>query len=304
MTSKPDHVNDAINAYIDYLDGNSEGQTPSLEHLTHDERREVEAVIENLQGGRRFDPTNSAPSVESLLYGTPYYDALVGNRAGASDLASVRACVGELRPWAVDVQIEGLAAYGPSFVLVINGQPMRAQIRRDARNPAGLRSNDLIATASAVYRDHPETVGVALVYPDNHLSSVVIDPFDPEVCIEVPSGEVLGPRSRRPVRPLADAIRGYMNEAFPIFPSIQPAPRAALREDLDPALVQRIARQHMAAVVESGLRARTEAKKVAWGGLAALDVDAVKDLVLAAYRGDVDAVSLKAWLEELAVTRA
>lgn len=304
MTSKPDHVNEAINAYIDYLDGDHAGAALTLDHLTRAGRREVEAVIENLQGGRHFDPTNSAPSLERLLYGTPHYDTLVGSRAGEKELASIRACVGALRPWSVDVHLEGTATPGSTFLLVVNGQPMRAQIRRDAHNPAGLRSSELIATAGAVFRDHPETMGLALVYPDNELSSVVLDPFDPEVCIEVPSGALIGARSRRPVLPLADAIRGYMNETFPTFPTIQPESRDVLHEGLDHALVQRIARDNVGAVVELGSRARTEAKKVAWGALAAPEVDAVTKLVLAAYRGDVDAISLRAWLEDLAVTTA
>ena len=300
MDTDHDKVNAALNAYIDYLNAGAEGDAPSLHHLNPGERAETEAVIANMAGGREFDPTVSAPSLETLLHDTPYFEGLGTEPDAETDLDTVRRRVEELFPWRVHVDIEDDNAFGPRFLIVVNGQRIRAQIRRDAQSPAGLRASELIASAAAVYIEEPDTVGFALIHSDARLSSVIVDPFDPEQCIEVPSGDLVGPRPRRPILPLADAIRGYMDETFPLFDPID-IPNAGSFQDLGVASldVEQIARRHVGRVAESGGRARTEAKRLAWTGLTEVEISALSDLLQSAYSGEVGSDGLGRWLNSL-----
>ena len=309
-----DTVSEAIQTYIDFLHG-AAGAAPSLDHLSPDERAEVQAVIDNLEGGRHFDPSQSAPSLESLLYGSPFYEALSpepteqAHTADPSqteaDLHRIRDCLEELFPWEVAVEegepVPGITA--PTFVVAVNGHRLRAQVRRELGGTTDLHDSTIVASAAAIYLLHPETSGVVLAYDDDDLSSIIIDPFDSQRAIEVPTGHLVSARPRRPVLPFPDAVRAYLDAAFPTFDPID-LPTAAAFDDigLESVDLDGIVQQHIQEIQLSGHRARTEAKREAWSVLGAREADVLKELIIASYEHGLDRQSVDTWLEAAAQT--
>lgn len=69
-----DEVEAVIQTFLDYLEG--AGPEPTLDHLDEEARHEAAALIESLRAGRGMDPYASRPSIETMLAGTEFEDAL------------------------------------------------------------------------------------------------------------------------------------------------------------------------------------------------------------------------------------
>ncbi len=74
MNGNSDAVDDVLAAFSDHLEHGT--PRPALDHLDPHDRRIVEDLMRLMETGRRIDPSASAPSLEALLAGTEFADAL------------------------------------------------------------------------------------------------------------------------------------------------------------------------------------------------------------------------------------
>lgn len=90
MKHEDDPVDAVLEAFLGHLEGT--GPRPSLDHLTDDDRRRAEALMEVMEAGRGIDPRASRPSIEALLAGTQLAGLLPagGTLPGVADLATIR----------------------------------------------------------------------------------------------------------------------------------------------------------------------------------------------------------------------
>lgn len=217
MTASDDRVDAVVEAFIDHLEGL--GEAPALDDLDVEERARAEALIGSLEAGRGIDPYASRPSLEQLLAGTPLETALEAHDVDPRDdlLHRIRDRLTLYAPFHVDVWPDNAAAaigIGSDFVALVSAQRLRIQIRSDVE-PSRLASLDPAAVAGPLYGAFPDTAGVIVVHPGDELSSIAVDPFDTEPYIETPAGTVARPVMHRPIMPLEDTVRAYLDEIAP-----------------------------------------------------------------------------------------
>lgn len=296
MTESDDRVDAVVEAFMDHLDGL--GEAPVLDDLDADERSRAEALIGSLEAGRGIDPYASRPSLERLLAGTP----LERFDLGGDMLARVRDQLTLYAPFHVDVWPDAAAAatgINSDFVALVSAQRLRIQIRDDVDEPTSLASLDPSAVAGPLYGAFPDTAGVIVVYPNDELSSVAIDPFDTEQWIEAPAGTVQPPATHRPVMPLADTVRAYLDEIAPALDTTVDVD-AMRADEIDPAVVARAAaRRAVERMVLDGQRAKINAKRDTWSGLGEPEINAISDLVVDAIAG-MDRATLESRIDALA----
>jgi hypothetical protein len=294
MTKPNDRVDEVIDAYVDYLDGDRD--EPTLDHLTEDERAEARRLIKSIRSGRGLNPYSSPPSLESLLAGTPFQGSLERDLPIDDDMLDlVRAELGAYASVVrdVDASERGLAG---DFVLRVEGQRLRVVVVAATRALTDGRS---VASAHALFGAFPDTCGVLLVRPDAEMSSIAIDPFDASECIVAPSGVVEGPRARRPVLPLANSLRLYMEF---IAPDLSDSSGPLEGRELDVAELALVAaRRSVEAIAADGQRARIPAKKEAWGSFGDTQTTALAALVLGLINNPESADTIEDGIEALAV---
>lgn len=301
MTASDDRVDAVVQAFIDHLEGL--GEAPALDDLDVEERARAEALIGSLEAGRGIDPYASRPSLEQLLAGTALETALEAHDVDPRDdlLHRIRDRLTLYAPFHVDIWPDNAAAaigIGSDFVALVSAQRLRIQIRSDVE-PSRLASLDPAAVAGPLYGAFPDTAGVIVVHPDDDLSSVAVDPFDTESYIETPAGTVAGPVMHRPIMPLADTVRAYLDEIAPALDTT--VDLAAMRaDDVDPAAVARdAARRAVEHIVQDGRRAKIDAKRATWSDLGEPEIDAIGELVLDAITG-LDHATLESRIDALA----
>lgn len=304
MTQSDDRIDAVIEAFLDFLDG--VGDEPSLDHLDDDERARAERLIASLKAGRGIDPYASRPSLERLLADTEFEPVL---QAGALDAAVDRDLVDDVRrqitvytSYPVSVWRDAdAAAIGveSDLVALVAAHRLRIQFRSDLRGPEDLSGLDPSAVAGPIYGAFTDTAGVIVVFPDDDLSSIAIDPLDIEYCIQTPGGTLEHPSTQRPVLALADTIRSYVDELVPHLETGVGFDMNAA-EQVDPLMVaQTAATAAIDTTVNDGTRAKIDAKRSTWSALGPAEVEFVADIVSDAMRGSIDAEALAARVEEL-----
>lgn len=301
MTASDDRVDAVVEAFIDHLEGL--GEAPALDDLDVEERARAEALIGSLEAGRGIDPYASRPSLEQLLAGTPLETALEAHDVDPRDdlLHRIRDRLTLYAPFHVDIWPDNAAAaigIGSDFVALVSAQRLRIQIRSDVE-PSRLASLDPAAVAGPLYGAFPDTAGVIVVHPGDELSSIAVDPFDTEPYIETPAGTVARPVMHRPIMPLEDTVRAYLDEIAPALDTT--VDLAAMRaDDVDPAAVARdAARRAVEHIVQDGRRAKIDAKRATWSDIGEPEIDAIGELVLDAMTG-LDHATLESRVDALA----
>ena len=305
MTAPDDRVDAVVAAFMDHLEGLR--AAPALDDLDAGERARAEALIGSLEAGRGIDPSASRPSLEWLLAGTPLEAALdargAGGRAASADMLDrVREHLTRSAPFHVDIWPDDAAAaigIASDFVALVSAQRLRIQIRTDVDGPPALLSLDPAAVAGPLFGAFPDTAGVIVVHPDDELSSVAIDPFDTEHCIETPTGTVAPPATRRPVMPLVDTVRAYLDEIAPALDTAAGVHVLPAAEVDAAGIAREAAMRAVERVILDGRRAKIDAKRVAWSGLGDAEIDAISDLVRGAIAG-LDPATLEARIAALA----
>jgi hypothetical protein len=315
MTESDDRVDAVVEAFMEHLEGLSEA--PALDDLDADERARAEALIGSLEAGRGIDPYASRPSLEHLLAGTPLETALDASRFGGERqraggwgpegegehlLGRIREQLTLFAPFHVDIWPDDAAAaigIDSDFVALVSAQRLRIQVLADVDGPLALASLDPAAVAGPIFGAFPDTAGVIVVHPDDELSSVAIDPFDTEHCIETPAGTVAPPATHRPVMSLVDTVRAYLDEIAPALDTTA-ALDALPAAEVDSAGIARAAAiRAVERVILDGRRAKIDAKQVIWSDLGEPEIDAISDLVLDAIAG-LDSATLESRINALA----
>lgn len=113
MNGNSDAVDDVLAAFSDHLEHGT--PRPALNHLDPHDQRLAEDLMRLMETGRRIDPSASAPSLEALLAGTEFADALptAAPTPEAPVLLRVQALLRDVDTRAeVHVDDEGFVSFG------------------------------------------------------------------------------------------------------------------------------------------------------------------------------------------------
>ncbi len=258
-----DAVDAVLTAFLDHLENG--GPEPSLDHLTPEDRSEAEDLIEIIRSGRGIDAYRSRPSLNILLAGTEFEEWLSPPETTGLSLDAIRTDVISALGADAEPIADGAAAnegIRSDVVIVCRGVRLCVQFRDDISTPRALAQVDPRAAAGPTYGRFPGRVGVILVIGDAELSSVPISPHDIDDYVGAPDGQLHPPRIMRPVLPLVDTLRSYIDEVAPdlSMPADYVAP-----DTIDvPDIIGAAAIGACGAVVAEGKKSRTEAKKDIW----------------------------------------
>lgn len=303
MTDSDDRIDAVIERFLDYLEG--VGDEPSLDHLDESERTRVRELIASLKAGRGIDPYASRPSLEELLAGSGLEAADQTTPPAAHEGRDLVADVCRQLTLSTSSRVEiwsdaAAASIGITSDLVarVGAHRFRIVFRPDLISAEDLARLDPAAVAGPIYGAFPDTAGVVVVFPDEDLSSIALDPFDPEYCIAAPAGTLEAPVPRRPVLALGDTIRAFLDE---LAPQLETNSGFNLFADGEPdsvAVARAAATAAIEACVADGRRAKIEAKRLTWSTLGDAETAAIAELVIDAMRG-IDLEELTARIERL-----
>lgn len=242
MTKHDDHVGAVIQAFLDYLEGIAE--RPTLDHLTDEERRDAEALMESLEAGRGIDPHASRPSIERLLAGTPLEGLLRrDDRAsvGTSDVVTVRDVLAGNSRARVEIEsTEGFTAVVYSYL------DLRACfVTIDADDSGAFMTDSVRRTVEAIFDRDPDTsrVGVVAARSDE-LITQMLAAEDLGRTVTAPSGALH--TDWEPAMPLSLAARRMLERCAPEWDPF----------DFDPALGDAVEAPAVAAEIAGRLIAK------------------------------------------------
>jgi hypothetical protein len=243
MTKHDDHVVAVIQAFLDHLEGIAE--RPTLDHLTDEERRDAEALMESLEAGRGIDPHASRPSIERLLAGTPL-EALLrrDHRAsvGTPDAVTVRDVLAGVDSRArVEIEsTEGLTAVVYSYL------DLRARfVTIDAYDSGAFITDSVRRTVEAIFDRDPDTTRVGVVAArSDELITQMLAAEDLGRTVTAPSGALH--TDWEPAMPLSLAARRMLERCAPEWDPF----------DFDPALGDAVEALAVAAEIASQLIAQ------------------------------------------------
>lgn len=300
MTSpNPDSLDAYLDAYLDYLEGAA--PRPDLDGLDVDDRRDAQELTEMMEAGRGLDP--------KTIVGTSAYKrevaardekgAVVGELAPIGPAARVAAA---LRSFDLDVERDVAAASPPvvaSDLLVnIDGVKLRARVLGSTVTES-LVEPDTLEIARLVLARFVDTIAVVVVLDDDGYTSLVLDAFDVNAAIEVPTGGEAGPRPRRRPLPLDLAIAAYREEISPPWDDLP----VLVDENFDDFSIESTARAAAAAAVGAtvaeGRRAH-EPRRSAWTRLEEDGTaDGLGEIVAGVYGQRVEVDQVRDELERL-----
>lgn len=294
-----DPVDEILDAFLDHLEAGA--PEPSLDSLDEEDRARAQQLIELIRTGRGIDARRSRPSIDALLAGTEFEDWL-DDAEGAADADPFDVVKTEV------VSALGLTAtprrdvealqdnVRSDAVVVFRGARLRLQFRADVAGTQ-LSALDPQSAGGPVFGRFPETVGLIVVAGDTDLSSVAISPFDVDSYVGAPDGAVHVPAIRRPVLPLRDTLKLYIDE---VAPDLSVADGELKRSRVDPLeLVRAEVRRAIAAIVAEGKKARTPAKKEVFGDFDSR-TEEVTSLVAAIVTGEISPDRLEERIDRLA----
>lgn len=282
MTHDP--VDEVIQAYLDHLEKGA--PKPSFDHLTREQRRLAEDLINSLHAGRGINPYQSRPSFRTLVPESQSASAVAPLANVGLTVDAIRADVVSSLGSASEPIADGAAqneGIRSDAVIRYATLRIRVQFRDDIATATELALVDPRAAAAPVFGRFAETPAIVLVIGDEELSSVAIDAFDTEEFIGTPDGQTYPPRITRPVLPLFDTLRRVVDE---LAPDITVDDVANQRETIELTEISNAAcAAASAAVVEEGKKARTDAKKETWPAFD--EHDLLRALIEAAAAGEL-----------------
>ncbi len=211
MGNYDDPVDVVMLAFLDYLDGTA--PRPALDHLSDEDRRRAEALMNSLKAGRGIDPHASRPSIEALLAGTRLAGLLPAVHPptiDATNLTTVRQVISGIDSRA-RVDIDSGDSGGPTVVYSYLDLRARFLLVR-ADTPAV--TDEVRALVEVLFDSDPDTsrVGVVAVRNDDLLTQV-LSADEVGHAITTPRGE---PHTRwDPPLPLALAVRRMLEHSAP-----------------------------------------------------------------------------------------
>jgi hypothetical protein len=215
MTEAGDRIQDALAAYLDYLELG--GQEPDTSHLSPAEQEELKSLIDSLEltKGVAFGKGRSqaASKERAPMAATPEGETLV-SKLRDSLPPGVRIESDSNR---LVSQIGGIEIVDRWIVGTFGGRVRVWLLAVDAAQ-AIEQNNECLADLNRVFGMFPDAAAVALVGRD--LSCLLVEPEDAAPQIQVPSGSLMSRRYKRAIQPLADALVGYLDELIPYWDPI------------------------------------------------------------------------------------
>jgi hypothetical protein len=213
-----ERVQEALAAYFEHLEMG--GKEPDVSHLSDDERRQLEELIDALEltQGVQFGRGREEGSV------IPDAATVEGERL----LAELRA----LLPPGVRLEPDdnrliahvGGVSIVDRFVVGTFGGRVRVWLA-DVDGVRAIEDNvHTLVDLDRVFRMFPDMSAVALVGRD--LSCVIVEPEDAAPQIQVPSGSLVARRYKRAIEPVAQALPRFLDELIPYWdpmPALDPA---------------------------------------------------------------------------------
>jgi hypothetical protein len=189
-------------------------------------------------------------------------------------------------------QIEPDQTYRPSdFLLQHLDLRIRLLLILEAKTPTELNSPGYSDLAHRLLRFWPETTAVALVADDDELSCRIVEPFETQGAIGVPSGQVLETPPSRPSFPLLSAVKSYLSSMIPVWHELPPRLASERKMELATQAIE-IASDVVAAIKQR--KAQIDEKKNALRNLDKSDARWAADLVKAALAGKLVKEQLEA----------
>src|SRR5918999_4014463 len=210
MAEASDRIQDALAAYLDYLELG--GQEPDTSHLSPSEQEELRSLIDSLEltkgvafgHGRAetFGPQERAGAI------TEEGEALL-SKLRESLPPGVRT---ESDPNRLVSQIGGIEIVDRWIVGTFGGRVRVWLLAVDAAQ-AIEQNNECLADLNRVFGMFPDAAAVALVGRDH--SCLIVEPEDAAPQIQVPSGALMSRRYKRAIQPVAEALVQYLDELIP-----------------------------------------------------------------------------------------
>jgi hypothetical protein len=280
MTNDP--IDEVLHAYLDHVEKGT--PEPSLDHLGPEDRQLVADIIDSMNAGRGINPYRSRPSYSTLAASTQAgADAAASANLGLT-LDAIRDDVSVTL--GTSPVVDGAAEYegiSSNAVARCGAHRVRFQFLDTITTVSDLANIHPQVAVGPVFGRFPETAIVVVVIGDAVRSSVAIDLYDTEPYIGSPDGEIHPPRLSRPILPLPDTLRLVAGEFTTTIGSDEVVPQSQNIE-ID-VIVDQESHAACAAIAAEGRRARTDAKKAAWGNFDATPW--LNDLAVLAYSGDL-----------------
>ena len=276
-----DKVQEALAAYLEQLEMG--GAEPDVSHLTDEERRELQELIDALEltegvafgRGREQGPA-------ALEAATEEGEQLLADLRGSLP-PGVRLEADENR---LIAHIGGVVI-ADRFVVGTFGGRVRVWLL-DVEGVQAIEENaDALSNLGRVFRMFPDMSAVALVGRD--LSCVIVEPEDTAPQIQVPSGSLVSRHYKRAIGPVVQALPAFLDELSPYWDPM-PAfdPESGVHID-----IAEIASDSAMAAIESQRRIGERARKgnpkkdalTAFGGKESKVVNA---LVKGLFDGSID----------------
>jgi hypothetical protein len=288
-----DRVQEALATYLEHLEMG--GAEPDFSHLTGDERRELQELIDALE------------LIEGVPFGRGREKASIAPAAATEEgelmLAQLR---GSLPPGVrleaddnrLIAHVGGVAIIDRLVLGTFGGRIRVWLLDVDAVQVIEDNANAL-ADLGRVFRMFPDMSAVALVGRD--LSCVTVEPEDTAPQIQVPSGSLVSRRFKREVEPVIQALPAFLDELIPYWdPMPAFGPESVVRIDIEEKAgeVVRAAIERQRGI---GDRARKgNPKKDVLTAFGDKETKAVEALVKGVFDGSIDPDDVEDGIERLA----
>jgi hypothetical protein len=297
MDEKDDRIQQALAAYLDYLELG--GSKPDTSHLTKSEQAELADLInaldmtEGVAFGLRREP-DAAPTAVARGEETA---------TGRSLVASLRAALpGDIGidpdPAAVVSRVGGVEVLDAWIVGTFGGR-VRVWLLAVAGAHELETNGDCLEDIGRAFAMLPDTTAFALVGAD--LSCLIVQPEDCAPKIHIPSGSLISRRYAQPIRPADEAITEFLNELIPYWDPV-PAFDASAPLTID---VSAVGKEFANAAIENqrgiGGRARKgNPKKDVLLALGDREVSGLTKLIDGLLDGSIDSEETESRIEGLA----
>jgi hypothetical protein len=211
MSNNNDPVDAAVLAFVAYLEGDA--RRLALDHLTDEDRRLAEALMESLVAGRGIDPHASRPSLETLLAGTQVAELLPAMNSAIVDAADPTTAQQVLRDADRRAHVDIDFGSPDRATVVYSYLDFRARfLLVQATEPTV--TEEVVDLVRALFDYDPDTVRVGVVAARNReLETRVLSADEVGHTITTPHGE---PHTRlEPPLPLALAARRILEQNAP-----------------------------------------------------------------------------------------
>lgn len=178
------------------------------------------------------------------------------------------------------------------------GYRLRAIVETDTTEIDTLTQIHISAIAS-IFGAFNDTAGVLLLTCPPAFSGVVIERADLEAAIEVPHGDYISARIRRPVSDAVTACRDFVRELAPTFEPLDFDRMQSSSREVESPDIEALVNSSITDIINQGARARTPEKRAAWTDLRGTEKMALVDMISELKSGNKSPNELHSWLDSV-----